>query len=98
MTPYRYFKRNWDEPRGDQYATWGTSVWYFELDPDGYATRQVEEYASGVLLKYSETRKDDKYGFLTDQPIDVDDEDWECIASEEFETVWLKQDSTSETP
>jgi hypothetical protein len=91
MTRYRYFKRPWDETRGDQYDAWGTSVWYFELDADGSAVRQVEEYASGVLLKYSETEKDDEYGTLADQPIDLDEGGWEGITSAEFESVWRKQ-------
>ncbi len=91
MTSCSYFKRRWDETRGDQHDAWGTSVWYFEVGPDGYAVRQIEEYASGVLLKYSETEMEDEYGFLADQPIDIDEGDWEGITRAEFESAWHKQ-------
>lgn len=32
----RFFRRAWDESRGDRYDGWGTSDWYFELDDEGY--------------------------------------------------------------
>ena len=31
----RYVRRAWDEHRGDEYASWGTSLWYFEIGDDG---------------------------------------------------------------
>ncbi len=28
----KYYKRKWNEIRGDEYSSWGTSTWYFEVD------------------------------------------------------------------
>ena len=35
----RFYERAWDEPRGDQHDDWGTSIWYFAVDDDGWAVR-----------------------------------------------------------
>ena len=32
----RYYKRNWEETRGDEFDSWGTSIWYFEVGNDNY--------------------------------------------------------------
>lgn len=84
----RFFKRNWDESRGDECDAWGTSIWYFQLDDEGYPERQLEIYSSGDALAYDRQHLDDKYGGLRDQPIDV--EEW-CafeITREEFDAAW----------
>jgi hypothetical protein len=31
----RFYRRRWDESRGDEFDAWGHSVWYFEVDNDG---------------------------------------------------------------
>jgi hypothetical protein len=84
----RYFKRYWDEPRGDAHDAWGCSWWYFEADDAGGVTRQVEVYDHGPTLRYDECRFGDEFGGLADQPLDLDAfADFE-ITRDEFERVW----------
>jgi hypothetical protein len=85
----RYFKRTWNEPRGDSYDGWGTSVWYFELDEARNPVRQIEMYESGDLLAYDGTQLDDEYGGLGDQALEGEDE-WKPveITEDEFEAAW----------
>ena len=84
----RYVRRAWDEHRGDEYASWGTSLWYFEIGDDGYATRQLELYASGDALAYDAEHEHDAFGMLADQPL-VEPE-WVSfeISAAEFEAAW----------
>ncbi|TMR23955.1 hypothetical protein ETD86_06415 [Nonomuraea turkmeniaca] len=69
----RYFRRRWDEDRGDQYASWGTSTSYLALDEEGYAHVQVEAYANGTVIAYDaeEPEYEDQYGFLTYAQLDL---------------------------
>jgi len=49
MTPdLRYYKRRWNESRGDDFARWGASDWYFEVGPDGWPVRQLERIPGGA--------------------------------------------------
>lgn len=59
-----YVKRHWNETRGDQYDAWGTSWWYFEVGTDGWVTRQIEQYNSGMQLRYGPEHEDDEFGGL----------------------------------
>jgi hypothetical protein len=85
----QYFKRAWDEPRGDGYHAWGTSVWYLEVDNDHYPVRQIEMYQSGDVLTYDQTHLADDYGMLGDQALEGEDE-WRPfeITADEFEAAW----------
>ena len=58
------------------------------MEPDGSALRQIEQYDSGVSLRYGAERNEDEYGFLTDQPVDVQDPEFERISATEFELMW----------
>jgi hypothetical protein len=84
----RYFKRRWEESRGDEFDHWGPSEWYFELNDDGYPVRQVERYDRGQVLKYDANRLYDEYGGLGDQALDLDELKEFEITVEEFETAW----------
>jgi len=68
-----YFKRHWDEPRGDTHNDWGTSIWYFEVESDLFVTRQIETYANGTVLHYDRQHVADEFGALADQPLDAAD-------------------------
>ena len=48
----RYFKRPWTESRGDQFDKWGYANYFFEVDANGYAIRQIEDYDKGPTLRY----------------------------------------------
>jgi hypothetical protein len=86
----RYFKRKWEEVRGDKYDFWGTSLWYFEVGDDLYVKRQLELYENGRILKYSEDLIEDEFGGLADQVVDEEDFEGMDISSYEFELVWSK--------
>jgi hypothetical protein len=63
----RYFRRPWDEPRGDAYDHRGPSTYFLEVGPDLWVTRQLEVYANGVAVAYDERVVHDEYGGLADQ-------------------------------
>ena len=67
----KYFKRNWNETRGDQFDNWGKSIWLFETDNNGEVLRQIEVYENGKVLKYDNQNIEDKLGALTDQNLDL---------------------------
>lgn len=66
-----YFLRPWNENRGDEYADWGVSLWYFEVDDSGTVLRPVEAYEGGQVLKYDASKPNDEYGGLSQKPIDL---------------------------
>lgn len=87
----RYFKRNWNETRGDEFDSWGTSIWYFETDQSGLPIRQMEVYENGNRLKYDSNKLFDDYGRLGDQPLDIDEFIEFEIKAEDFEQEWSIQ-------
>ena len=86
----RYFKYYWNENRGDQFSDWGKSTWYNEVDEEFYATRQMEIYDNGNVLKYDLENIDDEFGFLAEGVLEIGLESVE-ISKEEFETAWNSQ-------
>ncbi|WP_248722309.1 hypothetical protein [Seonamhaeicola sp. ML3] len=83
-----YFKRYWDEDREDEFGNWGKSVWFFEVEKSGFISKQIEKYKNGKILKYDQQNKEDEFGMLGDQQLDVSEFlDFE-ISKEEFEIVW----------
>jgi hypothetical protein len=86
-----YFRRPWDETRGDERDAWGLSVWYFETDSDGNVIRQIEAYDHGPTLRYGPGREVDEFGQLSDQPIDtIEFAEFE-IPADDFHRAWLNQ-------
>lgn len=83
-----YVKRHWNELRGDEHDAWGTSWWYFEVDDNGWALRQIEQYDSGVRLCYSEQRIDDEFGGLSEKPLDLSEQEYITISSQDFDAIW----------
>jgi len=83
-----YYKRNWNETRGDQYDSWGKSIWYFETDNNGKVLRQIEIYDNGKVLKYDNQNIEDEFGGLADQNIDLTEFVKFSIEKEEFENKW----------
>lgn len=89
----RFFKRRWEESRGDEYDAWGASTWYFEIGEDSFPIRQVEIYDRGPTLRYGPEHDEDQYGFLSYAKFD-DDEDWTPweIPRAQFELAWNQAD------
>ena len=95
---YRYYKRPWNEDRGDEYANWGTSVWFFEVGEDDFPVRQLEIYESGVVLRYDRNRPEDEFGMLSMAHLDPTEFSPFVISPTEFEAAWNAnehQDSAS---
>lgn len=83
-----YYKIKWDELRGDEYDSWGTSIWYLELNNQHYPLRQIEVYENGKRLKYNVAHINDSFGGLGDQLINIYDLDTYELSSTEFEKHW----------
>jgi len=86
----RYLKKFWNEGRGDEYDSWGTSWWFFEVNEDGQVVRQAELYESGRLLRYSTAHVEDEFGALAEISTDVSDTEYLPMSQEEFEAVWSR--------
>ncbi|MGC4014229.1 MAG: hypothetical protein QM755_06875 [Luteolibacter sp.] len=84
----RYYRRPWDEDRGDEFADWGTSVWYFEVGEDDYPLRQLELYQSGIALFYDESHVEDHFGGLSEAALDPAEFTPFSIGAAEFEQAW----------
>lgn len=84
----RYFKRKWNETRGDEYSSWGFSMWLFETDINGLPIRQIEIYDNGRILKYDKNKPFDNFGQLGQHELDLKEfSDFE-ISKEEFNITW----------
>jgi uncharacterized protein (DUF433 family) len=88
MTTF-YYKRYWDETTGDEFTdSWGTSKYYFETDSSFFVLRQIQIFENGQILKYEKEYLEDKYGGLSEIPLD----DYEFkefqIKKDEFEQMW----------
>ena len=52
------------------YSSTGNSAWlsdylgYFEIDPDGYATRYLEINSNGLVYRYTRDHPSDEFGAL----------------------------------
>ncbi|MDP4209589.1 MAG: hypothetical protein Q8928_12320 [Bacteroidota bacterium] len=83
-----YFKRRWEENRGDDFDDWGFSTWFFETDSNGLPLRQIECYDNGKVLKYDSNNQFDDYGQLGEHELDlIEFKEFE-ITKEIFENVW----------
>jgi hypothetical protein len=84
----RYFKRYWDDIRGDNHNEWGYSWWFFEMTDSGIVVRQIEVYDHGPTLRYDALKLADKFGGLSDGRLELADWTPYEIASQEFENAW----------
>lgn len=83
-----YLKRHWNELRGDAHHAWGTSWWYFEVDDKSWVLRQIEQYESGMRLRYDKHYTEDEFGGLAEKPLDLSLPGYSTISSQDFETMW----------
>jgi hypothetical protein len=84
----RYYRRAWSESRGDQWDSWGPSVYLFETDESGLPVRQIEQYASGRTLRYGPEHAEDDYSFLSSEPLEAEEWVGFAITASEFEMAW----------
>lgn len=87
----RYFKRPGLELRDDEYASWGTSTYFFEVGPDNFAERQIEVYQRGTVLTYDRAHLEDAFGGLSEAAFDLEADGFLPfeITVDEFESAWL---------
>jgi hypothetical protein len=87
--PGRFYRRRWNESRGDEFDGWGPATYYFEVGDDGWPVRQIEVYDDGPVLRYGPGHDEDQYGFLGQVSLD-ELGDWNrfAIQPEQFEAVW----------
>ena len=83
-----YLKRKWEENRGDQFASWGCAVYFFETSSDLVPSRQLEVYENGNRLRYDQQHTHDQYGMLADQALDAEDFAPYSITEAEFDGAW----------
>lgn len=82
-----YFKYHCQEPLLKE--EWGWSKWYFEIDEDGYCSRQMELYETGPDLRYDVNKSEDEFGGLGQGKIEGEfKNDLTPISHSEFEQVW----------
>jgi hypothetical protein len=90
-----YYKREWPELRGDEYDSWGTSIWYFETDSDGLPLKQIEVYQNGNVCWYDNEKPHDDYGMLGDHMLDLEEFAEFEIPPQEFMSTWNSIDKKS---
>ena len=84
-----YYKRSWDESTGDPLTdNWGTSIYYFETDDNGNVIRQMEIFTNGNAIKYDTQYIEDKFGGLSEAPLDPAEFAPFTIPAVEFEQRW----------
>ena len=87
----RYFKKIWNELSGDDVTdSWGNSIFYFETDDNLNVLKQIQVFENGKILKYDEQNYEDEFGFLADQPLEIDDFEDEEISKINFYEIWDK--------
>jgi hypothetical protein len=84
----RYYRRRWDEGRGDGHDGWGGSDWYFEVDDDGTVLRQVEVYDQGPRRRYGPDHPEDDDGALSEAPLPLDDWEPYAVRPDDFQGAW----------
>ena len=84
----KYYKRNWEESRGDEFDNWGKSIWYFETDNSGLPIKQIEVYENGNVMKYDKIKSEDEFGRLGYKELDLDEFNEFKITELEFNKVW----------
>ncbi|SFN72030.1 hypothetical protein SAMN05421741_109140 [Paenimyroides ummariense] len=86
----RYFKKIWNESSGDDVTdSWGNSIFYFETDTNLNVLKQIQVFENGKILKYDEQNYEDEYGFLADQPLEIEDFEEEEISKINFYEIWI---------
>ena len=84
----RYFRRRWNESRGDAYDHWGPAVYFFEVSDEWRTIRQMEVYDDGHVLRYEADHTADDYGFLSVDPGNREDFEPYEIDGAAFESAW----------
>jgi translation initiation factor IF-1 len=88
FSPCQYYKRYWDEDSGGLCSGWGGSHLLFEVHPDGWVARQIQQFDNGELLLYDETCNEDDFGGRSTIPLDANEYRPYSIGRSEFVSSW----------
>jgi hypothetical protein len=83
-----YFRRRWDDTRGDEHTAWGCSEWLFETDDEFQPVRQIELYDGGQVLFYDQEHMEDEYGGLSYLALDPEEFEHFRTTPEAFAREW----------
>lgn len=92
----QFFRRRWEERRGDEFASWGLADYLFATNAEGVVEAQWEIYDDGHVLVYDVDYPEDDFGFLPDQPLDLEEFGPHRIDRADFEAAI--QDLTPHKP
>jgi hypothetical protein len=76
---------------GNRSTEWGGDPTYWlEVNDDGHAERQIEQYPNGNVISYDKIQARDEYGALAIMVVDGDETFWRPyqITKDEFENEW----------
>lgn len=94
----RFFRRAWEQVRGDKFDGWGTAVYFFETDDELWPQRQLEVYADGNVLAYDKTHVDDEFGGLSQAALEASDFKPFEIAQDDFDSAWKESRPLNRAP
>jgi hypothetical protein len=90
----KYYKRNYTETITRFNKDWTAIDWYyFEVDYNDYATKQMQITYEGKVFKYDTNNLEDENGGLAEGVLEV--EDYILIGQEEFFQIWNKEFSNT---
>ena len=85
----KYFKKFWDENTGEELTNdWGNSTYYFETDENLNVLKEIQIFENGNVIKYDEINNEDEYGFLADQPLEIEEFENCEISEEKFYSIF----------
>jgi hypothetical protein len=76
---------------GNRSTEWGGDPTYWlEVNDDGHAERQIEQYPNGNVISYDRMHDQDEFGALAIMVVDGDETFWRSyeITKDEFENEW----------
>jgi hypothetical protein len=83
----RYFEFHWNENDVGPSGTWGSSEWFVETDDEKNIVRQITVFSNGNVLKYDLDHREDEFGSLGDQPVQLQNGVSE-MPEDDFEFKW----------
>jgi hypothetical protein len=79
---------------GDDYVSrlvdWGRSAIYFETSEEGFVSRQIQLFESGIVLTYDEDHSHDEHGWLYLNPVYSDPPRTVAVTSKAFNEAWMR--------
>ncbi len=103
MADWRYYQIEMqDEDRDGPRANWGKSVTLmYEVNDEGFVTRQVELYKNGRTLFYDQEHVSDEYSYLSETRFQQDEVGAMQpfrVPRTEFERAWRTLRALNYTP